>query len=409
MPRRARTKADIQYAGTNGSYDYEEVVAAICHYLSEGIPVQELRQRLKASLSVQLTREEPWSMLAYAGLKGRLRYVGKLDLELADRILERYAWVRRAKVVHTIRPEDVAYHGAQMLLELVRAKAAALTTARSTPDGQRPSTRTTRRARAEDKRPLPAQREEVDKLTVHIGMGGGRMLRRVAENFAELLVRESAETLADRIVFHALIGGTAEGPIFEGELTSPTSSFAYLSRPDTDVETCFVVLPAPYIVRSDRFKDVRELLDFGTLTGQPLDQGTQHLHIVVTGAGNWKDEHNSYRGMVKMVKQAARKPAEVIKALDAQGCVGDVLWRPIGPRKPIDFDPGFRPVTLFTELAEVSDRIEQGTQVLMLVGPCQDCHTPRPAVVEALLNHERQLLTHLVVDRRSVPKSLAPP
>jgi hypothetical protein len=98
---------------------------------------------------------------------------------------------------------------------------------------------------------------------------------------------------------------------------------------------------------------------------------------------------------------------ESVEKFEKEGCLGDMLWQPIGPRGPFELDTHIRAMTIM-KLSEVAELIEEKrAQVLLVAGPCAACHRPKTEVLKAILEHERRLVTHLAVDSRSA-RSLIP-
>jgi DNA-binding transcriptional regulator LsrR (DeoR family) len=388
MPRRSRTKGDIEEkyqrlqtgAGLQerfGGLSTGEVVEAVCGYFCKGHPPAAIRALLQEHLGVTLKREEPWELLTHAASVGRLRYAGPEDSESSDYILDKCSFLRRAKVVRTSRADDVAYHGARMLLSLVRKRCMDL---RKGPTGAA--------ARAGKRKAAPP-----GKVAVHIGFGGGRTLRMLAEAFAVLLSQERASDLPDQIVFHAMIGGSLEGPT-----ANPNAFFSYFADQRAfEVVVDFVGLPAPDLVETKAWESLTRL--------RAIDESLRQrdkLNIIVTSAGLLDDEHSTF---AKMLNKWA---GGTVEELRRQGGVGDLLWRPISPDGAVDTETGFRPMTLLPELSDVSAAVQAGVDVLLVAGPCGECGSAKPAVVEAILRMDPPVVTHMVVDSRSVPDGYRP-
>ena len=117
------------------------------------------------------------------------------------------------------------------------------------------------------------------------------------------------------------------------------------------------------------------------------------LDIVVTSDSLWNDPHNKLRHYIE-----ARYP-ESIPALKKAGCMGDMLWRPLGLRGPVVEDTEIRAMTLM-ELTDLQEFIARGKQVLLLLGPCAypGCNIPKTEMLKAILGIKPPLATHLVVN-----------
>ncbi|HZT32168.1 MAG TPA: hypothetical protein VFA33_19935 [Bryobacteraceae bacterium] len=335
----------------NGFRD-DEILAAVCNYFCAGSPVAQILQQVEEKLHVRLSREEPYRLLALAASRGWLQFDAPLAINLEDTIRKRCPWLETATVVRTGVSEDISYHVARMLLEMVQALCR-------------------RRGQPSD---------------VHIGFAGGRSLRKTARWFAEML-REPAENLPRRIVFHAMVAGVN----FKDPTTEPNAFFTYFAgEPPLQVQTSFVGLHAPGIINTSRIEELRSIDSV-----REAYEGVKQLDIVVTAAGgHWQEGHS---GLYAMYQASPRSLEQLTRA----GCVGDMMWRPLGPAGPLEIKTEIRTLTLM-EISELPGFIRQGRQVLLLLGPCGQCGGPKSEVLRAILSHQPPLITHLVADSRSV-------
>ncbi len=322
----------------------EEILATVCGYFcDEGLTAVKIQARLEQDHSVFITREKPYEYLRRAAARGWIRFVPPQEHSLEQHVRSAYPWLHDAIVVKTARIEDVAYRGAKMLLELL-------------------------------------QQHYLDE-EVHIGFSGGYALRTLAQRFGELL-REPAGNLPREIVFHALVAGFD----VEDPTTDPNAFFSYFVKdPAMPVETRFVALHAPAILEADLLPRLR--LQAGI--AEAYDRARE-INIVVTSTSCWNDEHSMLRHYMKVAKESAHKLTEA-------GCVGDMLWQPIGIDGPMEMNTVVRAVTI-KELRDLSGFVAEGNYVLLLAGPCARCHTPKTEVVKAILDQDQRLVTHLVVD-----------
>jgi hypothetical protein len=58
-------------------------------------------------------------------------------------------------------------------------------------------------------------------------------------------------------------------------------------------------------------------------------------------------------------------------------------------------------MTLIT-LDQLPMLIQQRKKVMLILGPCVTCGKPKPEILDAALNWSPPLITHLVVDSRTV-------
>ena len=118
--------------------------------------------------------------------------------------------------------------------------------------------------------------------------------------------------------------------------------------------------------------------------------------LPVTSVGSFSAKCNH-----SLLQAYMQKSADSLKTLEAAGYLGDMLWRPLGPDGPIKAKTKIRAMTLI-ELGDLRGLIEEGTSVLLVVGPCRVCNEHRAQVLKTILRHEDHLVTHLVADSRSV-------
>ena len=122
------------------------------------------------------------------------------------------------------------------------------------------------------------------------------------------------------------------------------------------------------------------------------------LDIIVTSAADWTDEHSNFH-------QYMERSAGCAEMLVKGGCIGDMLWLPVGPHGPLNVQTKIRSMTLI-ELGELPSFMEKGKHVLLVLGPCAMCRRTKSRVLSAILASEQKLISHLVVDTRSVKEAL---
>ncbi len=220
-------------------------------------------------------------------------------------------------------------------------------------------------------------------------------MRKVAQAFAALL-RQPIEGLPKTVVFHALVSGFN----LAQPSTAPNGFFTYFaSDPGIHVDTKFVGLHAPALIKTEQFDELRALDGIR----EAYDRADE-IDIIVTSASLWSDEHS-------MLRQYMEREPEDLKALEAAGCIGDMLWRPLGPQGPMKIDTEIRAMTLI-ELSELPKKIRSGKHVLLVLGPCGGCNEPKGGILGSVLGgrqdvHGRQnLITHLVCDSRAARQYL---
>jgi len=324
----------------------EEVLAIVCGYFCEqGLTAVEIQKKLRENHAVVITREKPYEYLRRAASKGWIHFVPPPEHSLLRHVKRAYPWLHDATVVPTARTEDVAYCGATMLLQLLQ------------------------------QHPLDGE--------VHIGFSGGTSLRMLARRFAELL-REPARHLPSRIVFHALVAGFD----VHDPATDPNAFFTYfVGDPAIPVETSFVALHSPAMVEAADEQKLRGL----PAIKEAYDRAPE-IDIVVTSTSCWTDPHS-------MLRHCMHLAGESVDELEQAGCLGDILWQPIGADGPFELNSRIRAMTIM-KLNGLSELIAANKHVLLVAGPCHQCHRPKTNVVKAILDQQNHLITHLVTDSR---------
>lgn len=351
--RHSRTRQDLLRIARpeRGGLRYEEQVALVCKYFCLGHTPSDIRAILESSHGIVLKREEPWQMVGHAASRGLIRFVAPHERELEEMIRERYGGLS-VTVAQTGVAEDVSFHVARTLLDLVRARVVQSTV------------------------------EEV-----HIGFAGGSSLRATARILAELLSHPPFDHLPKRLVFHAMVAGfNVQDP-----RPDPNAFFTYLaSGAGLPLETRFVALLAPGIVQTRMMAELKEIPDIR----EAYERANQIDIIVTSAGGHWREGHSALYDLYQ------RRSRQSLDALNAAGCIGDMMWRPIGPAGPIDVETEVRAMTLM-EPAGLPAFIRQGKQVVLLIGPCGECRGPKSEVLRAILNQPQRMITHLVADSRS--------
>lgn len=322
--------------------DRKELLGLVCQMFCSGLKAGEIRDKLRTDHGIKLNREAPYQLIARAASQGWIRYTPPTHFLFEQEIMERFHCLKGLNVVYAVTSEDVATCGSRMLLRMLQQ--------------------------------YYANRE------VHIGFSGGHAMRKVARHLAELL-REPAEALPSKIVLHALVSGF--------DLTDPTTDpnafFTYfVGDQGLLVETEFVGLHAPPVISPEQLHSFINLESF-----KLARKHAERLDVVVTSASQVKDEHNALLQHMHISEKVLRKA----------GCIGDILWQPIGPNGPVQVSSGVRALTLI-DLQELQGLVARGGHVLLVAGPCGTCQEPKAEVVEAILRQPQRLITHLVTDSR---------
>ena len=355
MARRQKTIVDIR---KRLSLDNIEVIAAVCKEFCAG------RSPSQISDALGLRREQPYEMLKYAVDQGWIKFSPPLEHSLAEKLRDRRDLLEGVDVVHTSVPEDVAYRGAKMLVELVRQVA-----------GEKGK----RRGK---------------KTAVHIGLAAGGTIRQVAKSLADLL-REQPAGLPSELVFHAIVTGMQ----LRDPTTDPSSFFIYLSDPRLPVKIRFVSLHGPAMPDEQLIEELKNR-SFGIKDA--FDEKDK-IDIIVTSGSSWKDEKHS------MLKALMEKHDETgLQTLLDEGCVADMCWRPLRDDRPSETKTKHRALTLY-DLSDFAKLIKKdGKRVLLVLGPCvrDGCGKPKGDVLKTIMSIQPPLISHLVVDTRTARQAL---
>ena len=354
MAKRACNSKRIkkQAAVNPGLFQHDELVAAVCKYFCRGMPVAEIKEEVQRKLGIPLNREEPYRLIAYAAQRGWLHFQAPLSHEMTDQIRNQFSNLSNVRVVRTGVSDDISHHVAAMLMDEV----------------------------------CSLSKERSPSSEVHIGFAGGVALRKTARMFSEML-KEPREGLPGKIVFHAMVAGFN----MQDPSTDPNGFFTYFAgEPALQVRTSFLGLLAPGIVRTaeiEKLRSIEYIRDAYKRAGE--------IDIIVTSAGgHWQEGHS---GLCNLYSLWA---VQSLQQLNTAGCIGDMMWRPLGKNGPLEVQTDMRTVTLM-ELSDLPRFIKQRKKVILLLGPCGNCGGPKDDVLKAILTHKQSLITHLVVDSRS--------
>jgi len=343
-----------------------EVKDSILRLHVRGFRPEVIQREVLRRFDLAISRQAPYRVVTEAGGAGLLKYEPSYDNPLSRQVSECYRWLKGVDVVHSSRFIAVACRTAERILELVCELAA------------------------------KAGRNN----EVHVGFAGGFSMKAVAQELAELL-KGPVPDLPERIVFHTVISGFDVDTIH----TDPNAFLIYFTHPEIEakVKTAFVPLHAPPLVKPEWMGGLRQ-----SPTVNEAFAKRDLIDIIVTSAGLMEDPHSmiyNYYGE----EMSHGNGNEVFRQLEADGCVGDLCWMPIGHKGPIDTSGyPYQGMTLF-ELAEFPGLLEQGKQIILSIGPCTKCGVTRSEVLRAILNQKKPLISHLHLDSATAKEMLALP
>ena len=370
MPRKARTIADVhrKIAGTaskgrgsrrrisDNGLDKREVTAAVCKYLCQGYSATETAELMKKNHGVEMSREKPYEYFAYAASHQWLRYKAPPEVTIRQHLRDRYTWLTDLEVVHTAVYDDVAYHGAEMLINLLK------------------------------------RHHQTGKKAVHVGFAGGYAMRKLAHVFADLL-RQPTEGLPGTLVAHALSSG------FDPHTpsTAPSAFFTWLLKDASmQIDTEFVGFEDPPIMRDSAIRARKNIGGVRESYTHAAD-----LDIIVTSASCWDDPHSSlYRHLSRDTRlvQMLEKKAD---------CHGDMLWQPLSANGWLEPLPPEIEALTVVKLSQLPSFIkDEGKDVLLIIGPCGGCNKPQTGILDTILGLDEHLINHLVVDSRTAAQAL---
>ena len=365
MARRTRTLSDVEKSFSPSDL---EIAAAVCDFFCQGLTPSEIRQEIATKFQRELSREQPYQLLTLAASKGWFKFMPPLEYSLGEQIRETHPWLSGVEVVQATTLDQIATRAARTLFELIRKK-----------------------AHAKPEQP------------VHVGLAGGWTVLRIAKEFGALL-RKPTDDFPKQLVFHSMVTGLQ----LHDPRTDPNTFYSHLSdelerkrdpeKPDTwpRVDIDFVALSAP--ATSSKIDEVSGQERGEYPEDDPCREAFERKHeidIIITSGSSWTDSDHSQLKQVMSDRDKVR-----CEELVEDGCVADMLWQPLTKSRPIPNNAKVRPVTLL-DLEEIPEVIRKGTDVLLALGPCGHCRTPREDVLDTVLNLDEKIITHLVVDSRS--------
>jgi len=240
---------------------------------------------------------------------------------------------------------------------------------------------------------LIAQVSDV-KDRVHIGLGGGGTVDRVARSLAAGLRKMSS---VPPLALHALTPGF---DVFRPR-TAPVSSLGYFVGIDTDIE--YVGLFAQAVVPTESYREVTSRHGVADSFGV-----ADKIDIVITSCAIAADEHGELNSFMQLASRDDGDQTQ--QALLDAGWVADVSYRPYSKTGPISLEHGIRSVALF-ELEGLVElvRDQENKHVVLIAAPCGECGKTKGAALRPLLSQPDtlKLWNHVFLDTRTA-ESLMP-
>lgn len=330
--------------------DSNEQLSVVCDLFMNRKKVSEIAKEINKKYHANLKREATYPLLMKAVKKKWIQYVPPPEDQMERSLRSKYNWLSGVRVVHSSQFSDIAHYGAEMLLDLLK------------------------------------NFRHPDKNEIHIGFAGGHAMRILANQFAKLLENLN-NPFPKKLVLHALVAG-----FNVREPTTDPNTFFTLFHSDSSrgIQYDYVGLHAPPLVESKHYDELMK--GPGCSESKEL---AEDIDIFVTSATCWNDEHSTFRKYMDNFPECS-------KTLEKEGCIGDMLWHPLGEKKTIDPNKtAIRAMALY-DLNDLAGFIKEDKNILLVLGPCRECNKTKTSVLKAILDQDNQLITHLVTDSRSV-------
>ncbi len=335
-------------------FDNTEIMMLASELFLQDMSAAKIVSIVKETYGIKISPKAPKKFFRQAAKLGYVHLQAPGFLQMQSKWIKKFGWLEELEVVHSIFNRHVSETGARALRKLVKQLASG-----------------------------PQKRN-----TVHIGWGGGLQIKEFAACFVRLM-NEEPEGWPETIYIHGMVSGVQ----FEDPTLNPAFIFMeqLIECEEARVELKFVHFPGPVLVDSAQ-------IDVNGLQASPYTRKAQteaeKLDVIVTSAANWTHDHSGFR-------QGMKSSQADCKLLENEGIMGDFLLRPINMKGPVDIETVVRFWTLM-ELNQLPGFITNGGKVMLLLGPCNECGLPKTQVLMALLAHKKHLITHLIVDSRTV-------
>jgi len=341
MGRRARVPSELIS---------DAVLVQLCEgWIEEGWSADDAADWLRDQTPrIDVGRTRVFALLGEARRRGLIRLQVRSSPGLQTRLSERLdVPADRIRVVDAAGPaaaEQVARHGAEVTLDLIRALAAA-----------------------------------TDYDRIGVGLGGGHTLRRVSRHLADLLQRAGDRPA---LAIHALSSGFDP---CAPQYAPVTFLGAFEPVADELVGLFSGVFEEAQARRMRDLPGVRESFRLA-----------RKIDVVVTSLASARD----HAGALNLFLAHGDHPelAESRQRLQALGWVGDVLYEPYGDDGPIDAALQVRPVSVL-DLADLRRRARSDDKAVVLVaGPSESGRSKADALLPLLTRPRLRVWSHLVVD-----------
>ena len=326
-----------------------ELLSLVCKMHTTGATNKEILRAVKKKFpKAKLMREDPNWIIRQTALRKWFRFQPPRHDEHRSEILNLHA-LEAIEVISSSEVDVIALEAARMLLRMLRSLGKS-------------------------------------KETVHVGVAGGHTIRALMQELAKE-IGDPFKDMPKVVHFHALAAGFNP----EEPSTNPNAFVTFFDDKFIPTKIRFTGLSAPAIVENDTFEKLKK--NFADISD--AFEAMKELDIVVTSGSTWHE-----CGVLRKRMKASDQ-----EILEAAGVVGDLLWRPISRRGPIEAKTDLRAFTLI-ELKQLQRFVREGKKVLLALAPCGLCGALKGDLLECILEHK--LANYVVVDARSADQMLGP-
>ena len=351
---RSSKKSKIEREKRDDAYQ-QELEAVVCREFCKG--TKSLSEIAKL---VGIGRQQTFPILRSAAKLQRFEYLAPPEFEQTYQLQQRYTHTR-FRIVRSRGLLDVAFQTASWLLQLIRE----------------------------------CRKEQSNQKEIHIGFAGGGLLREIARLLSDKLRRASEEFRDITFVFHAMVAGFNP----RDPMNDPNAFFSYFVADPRTISVRFINLLAPGIATDEAVRTLKTIHAISEAYTAADD-----LNIIVTSAGAHWDTKCSR--LCQLCMEDKSSPQSFARLKEAE-TIGDVLWRPINRRGPVEIETGIRAMTLI-DLNQLPNLIAQKKKVVLTLGPCGTCGNPKGEILRAVLNWPEPHVTHVIADSRTAAEALRP-
>lgn len=365
--------------------DTKAKLARIFFHLEHKARPADLPELLKKD-GFEISREHASRLVWEAASKGRVRFIPDTEDLLGERLKGKFTqyWGKNAQSLNSVSvaPGSGSQNGslgAELLLEIIETQ----WKLRPPSDG-----------------------------TIRVGFSGGitsaiileELALRIKDQWGRAGTPESA--YPSRLVFHAINGLLANGdPEFNPSRYFPSFTNGF------PLKTEFVALPAPGVILESEWEAVKKL----RAVAEALQYADQ-LDVVIGSGGHWGFGHKTVsdyvlnsciapclQGTDKSQSLRSLWEEDVTNLAELREnqpkCVGDLFWQPIFSEATVKSPKRNIHLPSLFQLDDLPRMINQGTRVLVALGPCSGCPRPKGELIKAILKFPHPpLLTDLLVN-----------